>query len=322
MIYLVLFLISFSLTYFIKNYYIKNAILDEVNERSSHTVPTPHGGGIALALTWFLGLIYLFIFDQIDTNLFYALSVGVIISVVSFFDDLYELSAKLRMIVQSVVALLGLICMGGFESLEFGLFSIENQIITNLFAFLLIVWFINLYNFLDGINGYAGGEAVFLSVTGFLLFGGGHFLVLAVSILGFLFWNYNKAKIFMGDVGSTLLGYNVAIFTLYYANQESTNFWMWIILFSLFWFDATVTLIRRKLNAEKLNQAHKKHAYQRLNQAGWSHFKVTNYSIVVNVVLFLLVYFISNTFVAFLLSIVFLSFIILFIENKKSFYDG
>ena len=98
----------------------------------------------------------------------------------------------------------------------------------------MIVWFINLYNFLDGINGYAGSEAVFLSLAGFLLFGGGHFLVLALAVLGFLFWNYNKAKIFMGDVGSTLLGYNIAIFTLYYSNKESSNLWIWMILFSLF----------------------------------------------------------------------------------------
>lgn len=319
MIYIVLFLISFSLTYFIKNYYIKNAILDEVNERSSHTVPTPHGGGIALALTWFLGLLYLFIFDQIDTNLFYALLVGLIISVVSFFDDIYELSAKLRMIVQSVVAILGLVCIGGFESLEFGLFSIENQIITNIFAFLLIVWFINLYNFLDGINGYAGSEAVFLAVAGFLLFGGDHFLVLAVAVLGFLYWNFNKAKIFMGDVGSTLLGYNVAIFTLYYTNQESTNLWIWIVLFGVFWFDATVTLIRRKHNGEKLSQAHKKHAYQRLNQSGWSHFKVTNYSIIINIMLFLLVYFVSNIAIAFGISLLLLYGLMRFVDSKKSF---
>jgi len=319
MIYIALLILSFILTYFIKNYYIKNDILDEVTERSSHTIPTPHGGGIALAITWFIGLGYLYFTSQIDTQLFYALSVGVIISVVSFFDDIYELSAKLRMIVQSVVAILGLVCIGGFESLEFGLFSIENQIITNVFAFLMIIWFVNIYNFLDGINGYAGSEAVFLAVAGFLLFGGEHFLVLAVAVLGFLFWNFNKAKIFMGDVGSTLLGYNIAIFTIYYANQEPTNLWIWIILFGLFWFDATLTLLRRKLNGEKLSQAHKKHAYQRLNQSGWSHFKATNYAIIINLILFLLVYFISNIFIVFLIAIMILYFAVKYIDNKKEF---
>ena len=319
MIFILLLLFSFSLTYLIKNYYIKNALLDKVNERSSHSIPTPHGGGIAMAVTWFLGLSYLYFINEIDTNLFYALMVGIIISVVSFFDDIYELSAKLRMVVQSIVAILGIILLGGFETLNFDLFTITNPIITNIFAFLLIVWYINLYNFLDGINGYAGSEAVFLAVAGFVLFGGDHFLILAISVLGFLYWNWNKAKIFMGDVGSTLLGYNIAIFTIYYANQEASNLWIWIILFGVFWFDATLTLIRRKLNNEKLSQAHKKHAYQRLTQSGWSHYKVTNYSIVLNIVLFCIVYFNSNVYIAFLSSIIILYFAMRFIDKKKAF---
>lgn len=319
MIYILLLLSSFLLSYFIKNHYIKNALVDKVNERSSHVVPTPHGGGIAIALTWFSGLFYLHVTDNIDSNLFYALLFGILISVVSFFDDIYELSAKVRLFVQAIVSIGGIISLGGFTSLDIFVFTIDNPLITNTFAFFLIVWYINLYNFLDGINGYAGNEAVFLGLAGFILFGGSHFAVLVVAVLGFLVWNYNHAKIFMGDVGSTLLGYNIAIITLYYANQEPQNLWIWIILFGVFWFDATLTLIRRKLNGEKLSQAHKKHAYQRLNQSGWSHFKVSNYSISVNLVLFCIVYFISNLFIAFLISLVVLYVIVKFVDNKKAF---
>ncbi|MFW2608270.1 MraY family glycosyltransferase [Aliarcobacter butzleri] len=319
MIYLILLIFSFLLTYFIKNYMIKKSLVASVNERSSHTVPTPHGGGIAIAITWFIGLFYLYFIGQIENNLFYALLFGAVISIVSFFDDIYELSPKLRLIIQAIVAIGGLYFLGGFETLTFGIFDIQNSIFTNIFAFFMIIWFINLYNFLDGINGYAGSEAVFLSLAGFILFGGNHFLVLAVAVLGFLYWNWNKAKIFMGDVGSTLLGYNIAIFTIYYANQEPTNFWIWIILFGVYWFDATMTLIRRKLNKERLSQAHKKHAYQRLTQAGWSHYKVTNYSIVLNILLFAIVFFISNIFVAFLFSFVVLVLSMKFIDSKKAF---
>jgi Fuc2NAc and GlcNAc transferase len=319
MIYIILIILSFLLTYFIKNYAIKKSLVAEVNDRSSHSVPTPHGGGIAIAVTWFLGLGYLFVTNEIDDTLFYALSFGVIISVLSFFDDIYELSPKLRLIVQSSVAGFGIYFIGGLESINFGIFTIENQIITNIFAFFMIVWFINLYNFLDGINGYAGSEAVFLALAGFVLFGGAHFAVLAVAVLGFLFWNYNKAKIFMGDVGSTLLGYNIAIFTIYYANIDSVNLWIWIILFGLFWFDATLTLLRRRRNGEQLSQAHKKHAYQRLTQSGWSHYKVTNYSIGLNLVLFTIVYFVSNVFVAFLLALIVLYFSMKFVDGKKKF---
>ena len=319
MIYLILFLISFLLTYFIKNYMIKKSLVAVVNERSSHTVPTPHGGGIALAITWFIGLMYLYFIGEISSNLFYALLFGAVISIVSFFDDIYELSPKIRLIAQAIVAIGGLYFLGGFETLTFGIFDIQNPIFTNIFAFFMIIWFINLYNFLDGINGYAGSEAVFLSLAGFTLFSGNHFLVLAVAVLGFLYWNWNKAKIFMGDVGSTLLGYNIAIFTIYYANEESTNFWIWIILFGVYWFDATLTLIRRKLNKEKLSLAHKKHAYQRLTQSGWSHYKVTNYSIGLNMILFFIVYFVSNIFVAFILALIVLALSMKFVDNKKAF---
>lgn len=320
MIYLMLLLGSFILTYLIKNYAIKKSLVAEVNERSSHTVPTPHGGGIAIAIVWFVGILYLYNVDQIAFDLFYALLAGILISVVSFFDDIFELSPKFRLLVHSVVALSGIYLIGGLESINFWFFSIENQVVTNIFAYLLILWFINLTNFLDGINGYAGSEAEFLSIGAFLLFGGEHFLVLAVAVLGFLFWNWRNAKIFMGDVGSTLLGYNIAIFTLYYANIEATNFWVWIILFGVFWFDATITLVRRKLNGEKLSKAHKKHAYQRLTQAGWSHYKVTNYAIVLNVVLFSLVWFVSNVFVALVLALGLLALSMKFVDIKKSFW--
>lgn len=281
------------LTYFIKEYAIRKSLIAHVNERSSHVTPTPHGGGVAIAITWFIGLIYLYANNQIEQNFFYALMLGVVISVISYLDDLYELPPKIRIFVQGSVALGGLYALGGLHGIDFGFFSVDNQIIVNMFAFLLIVWFINLYNFLDGIDGYAGSEAIFLSIAGFLFFGGNHFILLAVAVLGFLFWNWHKAKIFMGDVGSTLLGYTVAIFTIYYANQNSINLWIWVTLFALFWFDATITLFRRYKSGEKLYQAHRKHAYQRLVQLGWSHKRVVLWSVVINIILFSFVYIFS-----------------------------
>jgi Fuc2NAc and GlcNAc transferase len=288
-IYIILFILSFLLTYLIKKYAIKKSLVDIPNERSSHSVPTPHGGGIAIAITWFLGISYLFFMGQIDSPLYLALMVGVVISVVSYFDDLYELSAKVRLIFQVGVAVCGLYFLGGFKELDFGIFSITNQLFTNLFALILIIWYINLYNFLDGIDGYAGSEAVFIGIAGYLLFGGNHFLVLAVAVLGFLFWNWERAKIFMGDVGSTLLGYNVAIFTIYYADTKPSDFWIWIILFAVFWADATYTLLNRLRRREKLSQAHKEHIYQKLTQRGWKHSQVVFLLILLNILLYLFV---------------------------------
>ena len=123
----------------------------------------------------------------------------------------------------------------------------------------------------------------------------------------------------MGDVGSTLLGYNIAIFTIYYSNQESSNFWIWIILFGLFWFDATLTLLRRYINKERLSEAHKKHAYQRLTQAGWSHSKVVIASILLNILLFLVVYFVSTILFSFLISLIVLYVSVKYVDSKKGF---
>jgi len=318
MIYILLFFLSFILTYLIKEYSIKKSLLDIPNERSSHSVATPHGGGIAIAITWFSGISYLYFTDHINTSLYLALMVGLIISIVSYIDDIYQLSAKTRLLFQALVAFGGLYFLGGLNTIDLGVFSINNHILTNIVAFFIIVWFINLYNFLDGIDGYAGSEAIFLGFAGFLLFGGEHFIVLVASVGGFLLWNWHRAKIFMGDVGSTLLGYNIAIFTLYYQN-EGTSLLVWFILFGVFFFDATLTLFRRFKNSEKLSQAHKKHAYQRLTQAGWSHEKVVVFSILVNILLFLIVYLLTNIFIAFLIAIFFLYSIIRFVDSKKAF---
>ena len=323
LLFLVLFLFSWMFTYVVKQIAIKKALVDIPNERSSHAVPTPHGGGVAIVITWFTGMGYLFSIDQIEANLFYSLMVGAVIAVVSYLDDLYELKPRTRFLTQFFTALAGLWFLDGLNMLDFGLFMIDNQIITNTIAVVAIIWFINLYNFLDGIDGYAGSEAIFLAIAGYLLFSDVQFLVLIASVLGFLVWNWHKAKIFMGDVGSTLLGYNVAIFTIYYANQEPLNLWVWIILFGLFWFDATLTLYRRYKNKEKLSEAHKKHAYQRLTQSGWNHSKVVVYSMAINAILFLFAWLTmensSLMLVLFGISVIFLYLVLRFVDMKKSF---
>jgi len=247
--------------------------------------------------------------------------VGLGITILSFVDDIVELSAKFRMISHFLFATLGLWLLGGLNIIDFGLFSISNEyLLSSIIGVVAIVYFINVANFMDGLNGFLSSEMVFLSLAGFILFGGNHFIILAVAILGFLYWNFgNKALIFMGDSGSTLLGYNIAIFTIYYTNIESMNLWIWLILFGLFWFDATLTIIRRKLNGEQITQAHKKHGYQRLNQSGFSHLKVTTYSLIANIILFCIVYFITNIFIAFVISVIYLYGIMQFIDKRKEF---
>lgn len=322
MIYFFLLSCSLVLTFSIMQYAKKKSFFDIPNHRSSHQNPTPHGGGVAIVITWFLGIWYLFLSSNIDKNLFFALNAGVIISIVSFLDDIYHIRPSIRLLVQSIVALLGLFLLGGLEMIDFGIFEIKNSIISNLFAFFVIVWFINLYNFLDGIDGYAGSEALFLGLSGYFLFFNEIFLVFMASVAGFLVLNWHKAKIFMGDVGSTLLGYNVAIFAIFYQNS-GVSILIWFILFGLFFFDATLTLFRRYKNKEPLQIAHKKHAYQRLTQSGFSHSKVVLLGMGVNMGLFVFAYLALHVkgfeVLFFMVATAFLYMATKFVDKKKSF---
>jgi len=143
-----------------------------------------------------------------------------------------------------------------------------------------IVWMINLYNFMDGMDGFAAGMAVsgfgFIALLGWLS-GDAWFaqvnLIIATASLGFLIFNFPPARIFMGDVGSSTLGFMAAAFSLWGVRTGLYPFWAAVLIFSPFIADATVTLIRRILKGEKFWKAHKTHYYQRLVQAGWGHHK-------------------------------------------------
>jgi Fuc2NAc and GlcNAc transferase len=153
------------------------------------------------------------------------------------------------------------------------------------------VWTLNLCNFMDGIDGIAASEAVFISCAGALLglVGGGSHevgavaLVLALASGGFLCWNWPPAKVFLGDVGSGYLGYVVAVCALAAGRTNPVALWVWLILGGAFFVDATVTLIRRVLRGERVYEAHRSHAYQRLARRWRSHGKVTVALLIVNV---------------------------------------
>jgi UDP-N-acetylmuramyl pentapeptide phosphotransferase/UDP-N-acetylglucosamine-1-phosphate transferase len=133
-------------------------------------------------------------------------------------------------------------------------------------------------------------ETIFIALASFFLFHDRPILLLATATLGFLFWNWPKAKIFMGDVGSTFIGFTFAVFAIYYQNNGSVSLLSWLILTSVFWFDATVTLVRRYRNKENLSMAHRKHAYQRIVQAGWSHLRTVLAALLLNLIGFILVW--------------------------------
>lgn len=282
---------SYFLTYIIRIISIRKNILDIPNNRSSHSVPTPRGGGLAIVLSWYFGLIFLFIKKEIDPDLFMALLPGVLLAIISLTDDIVRLNPGTRLIVQLVTASMSLVFLKGIEPVILFNNIVIPKIIIIPIALIASIWFINLYNFLDGIDGYASIEAICV-LAGLYIFTGDILnLLLIASVLGFLIWNWPKAKIFMGDVGSTQLGFIMIILCFWYHNSQKVPVIIWIILTCPFWFDATYTLFRRWRNNEELSEAHRKHIYQRLVQSGFSHLQVDYFLCLINTLLIALAYF-------------------------------
>ena len=283
-------LFSFILTYLIRRITIHHKILDIPNERSSHAIPTPRGGGLAIVITWYTGITVLFFSKQLDKELYFAFLTGILLAVVSLLDDIVSLKPVIRLSVQIIVAVISFYFLHGIQFLNISGLVISGRLLLCPLSIIGIVWFINLYNFLDGIDAYASMEAVFMAFTMFLFTGNSTNLILIAAVAGFLFWNWPKARIFMGDVGSTQLGFILSILGIYFHNTTGFNIILWIMLSSLFWFDATFTLFRRWQNKEKLSEAHKKHAYQRIVQAGFSHGKTVFFSVLINTVILIFIF--------------------------------
>jgi UDP-N-acetylmuramyl pentapeptide phosphotransferase/UDP-N-acetylglucosamine-1-phosphate transferase len=292
-------------------------IYDIPVERSSHTIPTPRGGGIALVISWYIGIIYEHLFwNSMPSNLFYSFLSGLIIVIIGLIDDIWSVNPKIKIIFQVIASLLALYFLGGLQKLDMGFLIFENKYILSLIALIGIVWAINLFNFSDGIDGYLGSEVAFISIAIGILYTNSMVLLLGSVTLGFLVWNWQKAKIFIGDVGSTLLGFNVAIFAIYYQNSNKTSILIWIMLSSVFWFDATLTLFRRFRNKENLSVAHRKHAYQRITQAGFSHQKTVIYSILINIIIFFFAW-LSIEFSEYILGFLLMVILMLYFITKK-----
>ena len=268
--------------------------LDIPNERSSHLTPTPRGGGIAFVATSLVGLFFLLLNNTLNNEDVLALGcAGAIVAVAGFLDDRQKISgAMFRLVLHGIGAII-LVVGIGFPS-QISLFdqTISTGLIGSILGVLYLVWLLNLFNFMDGTDGIAASEAIFVCVTGAILnyqalLGINHSsaaVILAASTFGFILYNWSPAKIFMGDVGSGYLGIAIGGLSLMAAKQQHELLWVWIILLGVFVSDATVTLIRRLLRKQKPHVAHRSHAYQHLAIRFGSHTKVSLLVLAVNVV--------------------------------------
>lgn len=284
-------LTSSVLTYFVLRRARSGGILDVPNERSSHEVPTPRGGGLAivLAATGAFGLLALL--GVLHQRLAMSLLGGTAVAAVGFMDDRRSLPAPLRLVVHLAAGLWAVIWLGGLPPVRVGSELIQFGAVGYAVGAVGIAWSVNLFNFMDGIDGIATAEAVFISVAGgavTLVEGGAQGACCAAfafgaACFGFLPWNWARAKIFMGDVGSGYLGYVIAVLGIAAARKWDVGLIVWGTLSLIFLADTAVTLVRRAIRGERVYTAHRQHAYQWAARRWRSHSVTTGLVVVVNV---------------------------------------
>jgi UDP-GlcNAc:undecaprenyl-phosphate GlcNAc-1-phosphate transferase len=264
-------------------------ILDRPNERSSHSVPTPRSGGIAIVATFFIGLASVKALSgdpALDQSFFWIFAGAAgLIALVSIFDDLTGMGFRAKLMTQAfasiVVMAFGVVIdhvsLPGLGQIQLGVWGYP-------LTFLWIVGLTNAFNFMDGIDGIAAGAALVASVAFALvtLNQGSTFiylvsLIVAGSVAGFLFWNWQPAKIFMGDSGSQFLGFVLAVMAVMAGQFDAshTSYLVMPLLFMHFIWDTAFTFFRRLKNGEHVTQAHRTHIYQLMTQLGFQHSHVT-----------------------------------------------
>jgi UDP-N-acetylmuramyl pentapeptide phosphotransferase/UDP-N-acetylglucosamine-1-phosphate transferase len=256
-------------------------LLDRPNERSLHDLPVPRSGGLGMLSGLVVGWLALWAAGGAGAELAtIALAVG-LVAAISLWDDLGDVSRRLRLAVHVLAAIL--LGLGGllWRGLDApGLSWAFPAPLAWMLTLLFVVWMINLYNFMDGMDGFAGGMAVLgfgaLGVLGWRA-GDPGFAVAAACVAasagGFLTRNFPPARIFLGDLGSSTLGLLAAALSLWGATRGLFPLWAAWLVFSPFIVDATWTLLRRLINRERVWEAHRSHHYQRLVLSGWGHRK-------------------------------------------------
>ena len=276
--------ISFVLTHLVRKTAIKRNKFDIPNERSSHQNPTPRGGGVAVVAAFVFGLLALLIRGDIASESFYAIVLpGVLVAAIGYLDDLGRVTAaRLRLIGHFVAAVIAVYILDGLPPMPVFAETLDIGLVGNIIAVLFLVWMLNLFNFMDGIDSITGVEALTscLILTIFLINKSETELwqvpaLLCAAVIGFLYFNWPPARIFLGDIGSGFIGFTIGTISLVIARSQPLITWAVIILLGVFIVDATVTLIRRLIDKQRISTAHRSHAFQHLANSADRHLKVS-----------------------------------------------
>lgn len=279
------------LTAAVRKLVLSHGLLDVPNPRSSHRVATPRGGGLAVVLVTTVALFTFAARGIGEERLTVALiGGGILVALVGLLDDRRQLPVQIRLAVHAAAAIWAVNCLGGVPALRVGDHLLSLGWLASPLAVVAIMWSLNLFNFMDGIDAIAASEAAFVAGAGALLgvMSGSMPGVpaaasaLAAACCGFLAWNWPPARIFLGDVGSGYLGFVLSVLALAAARDNPSALWIWLILGGVFFVDATMTLVRRLMRRERFYQAHRTHAYQWLARRWGSHLRVTIAVLAVN----------------------------------------
>jgi Fuc2NAc and GlcNAc transferase len=277
------FLASVLVTAMLRSYLLSRKVLDIPNERSSHSIPTPRGGGVSIVLAFLLAVLWFIERGVVAGSLGWALvGGGLTVALGGFLDDRFHLPARVRVLVHFAAAGWALWQLNGMGPLHLGSIVWDWGWFGQFLAVVGLVWMINLYNFMDGIDGIAGVEALCVSGSGALLLAWSGLaglssasMALTAASAGFLVWNWPPAKIFMGDAGSGFLGFVFGVLAIASAKEKPWLLWPWLILLSVFIVDSMLTLLRRLIAGERWYEAHCTHGYQHAARQHGSHLKVT-----------------------------------------------
>lgn len=283
-------LLSYGLTALLRLYALKRSIIDIPNARSSHSIPTPRGGGVAIVVAFVLALVLLGVFGMETWPVLVGyLGAGTLIAVIGFMDDHGHIAARWRLLGHFLAAIWALFWLGGLAPLTVFGYNLDLGWLGAGAAAFYLVWMLNLYNFMDGIDGIASAEAICACLGACLIYWlTGHAqliyapLLLCMAVAGFLVWNFPPAKIFMGDAGSGFLGIILGCLSLQAAWAGSEFLFAWLILLGVFVVDATFTLIRRLVRGDKVYEAHRSHGYQFASRLHGRHKPVTLAVVVIN----------------------------------------
>lgn len=277
------FALSAGLTGAFRRFALRRNLMDVPNERSSHTVPTPRGGGLAIVVGFLGGALVLGAWNVVSWRTIIAVAgAGTLAAWIGFLDDRRSVASGKRLLVHFLAGAWGVGWLGGMAPLTLGGVAHDLGIVGGVLAVVGLAWLLNLYNFMDGIDGIAAIEAVSVCLSATILAKSTSSvgalalpLVLAAASAGFLVWNYPPAKIFMGDAGSGFLGLVLGLIAMSQAHDRPALFWSWLILLAAFIVDASITLLGRARRRIPLHQAHREHAYQHASRRLGRHAPVT-----------------------------------------------